>query len=325
MNGNAIAIGGSTGAIPVLKGLIGQLPADLDAPVFVAVHVGSEGRNILAGILDTCGPCPVRTAQEGTQVVGGTAYVAPADRHLLIVDGIIRLGRGPRENMARPAIDPLFRSVAAGYGPGAIGLVLTGYLNDGVSGLAAIKDRGGVTIVQNPSDAQAPDMPLSALADVDVDYRSPASDLAGLLARLAALPRDRAVPDPVPPALWLEIDIALGRPCTTDVLERIAQPVALSCPACSGVLSEIHGRPLRFRCQVGHAYSAQALVVEQEGVLDEALRVALRIVEERVTLLNRMAADALATGRQHSHDQFQARAKELQGQADVLRKAALLM
>jgi two-component system, chemotaxis family, protein-glutamate methylesterase/glutaminase len=325
MSGNAIAIGGSAGAIPVLKRLIGQLPPDLNAPVFVAVHIGSEGRNILADILDLCGPCPVRTAEEGAQVVPGTVYVAPADHHLLILDGAIRLGRGPRENMARPAIDPLFRSVAASHGPGALGVVLTGYLNDGVSGLASIKERGGLTVVQNPSDAEVPDMPLSALADVEVDYRAPSSDLPDLLTRLVAMPPDPAPASPVPPALRLEIDIALGRPCTTDVLESIADPVALSCPSCSGVLSQIHGHPLRFRCQVGHAYSAQALSVQQEGALDEALRVALRIVEERVTLLTRMAADALAAGRQHTHDQFRAKAQELRSQADILRKAALKM
>lgn len=130
MNRRAIAIGGSAGSIPVLKRLLGQLPADLDAPVFVAVHVGSEGRNVLADILDACGPYPVRTADEGLPVTCGTVYVAPADHHLLIMDGTIRLGRGPRENMARPAIDPLFRSVAASHGPGALGVVLTGYLND---------------------------------------------------------------------------------------------------------------------------------------------------------------------------------------------------
>lgn len=325
MPGNAIAIGGSAGAIPVLKRLIGQLPPDLEAPVFVAVHVGAEGRNILADILDASGPCLVRTAEEGARVAPGTVHVAPADHHLLVLDGTIRLGRGPRENMARPAIDPLFRSLAASYGPGAIGLILTGYLNDGVSGLVAIKERGGTAIVQNPSDAEVPDMPLSALADVEVDYRSPASDLADLLARLAATPIAATLAGPVDPALRLEIDIALGRPCTTESLETIADPVALSCPACSGVLSQIHGHPLRFRCQVGHAYSAQSLSVEQEGALDEALRVALRIVEERVTLLNRMAADALAAGRRHTHDQFRNKAGELRSQAEILRKAALKM
>jgi two-component system, chemotaxis family, protein-glutamate methylesterase/glutaminase len=126
------------------------------------------------------------------------------------IPGTIRLGRGPRENMARPAIDPLFRSVAASHGPGALGVVLTGYLNDGVSGLAAIKERGGLTVVQNPSDAEAPDMPLSALADVEVDYRAPASALPDLLTRLITMPPDPATAGPVSPALLLEIDIALG-------------------------------------------------------------------------------------------------------------------
>lgn len=119
MTRRAIAIGGSAGLIPVLKRLPSQMPADLDAPVFIAVHVGAEGRNVLADILNACSPCPVRTAEECMPVNCGTVYGAPPDHRLLIVYGTARLGRGQCENLAQPAIDRLFRSVAAGHGPGA--------------------------------------------------------------------------------------------------------------------------------------------------------------------------------------------------------------
>jgi two-component system, chemotaxis family, protein-glutamate methylesterase/glutaminase len=138
-----IAIGGSTGAVKDLKRILAALPADLPAPVFVVVHVGAQGRNLLAKTFEGCGPLPVTTAEDGETIEAGHVYIAPSDRHLLVMDGAIRLGRGPRENMARPAVDALFRSVALSYGSRAVGLIITGHLNDGASGLAAIGQRGG--------------------------------------------------------------------------------------------------------------------------------------------------------------------------------------
>jgi two-component system chemotaxis response regulator CheB len=177
-----------------------------------------------------------------------------------VIDGVVRLGRGPRENMARPAIDPLFRSLGMSFGPRTIGVVLTGMLDDGAAGLADIKRCGGITVVQNPADAVAPDMPWGALRASEVDYRAPLSDMAGLLTKLAA---QEAGPDvPVPDDIKAEVAIALGRRSDTGVLTGFADPVALSCPGCGGVLSQIKRPPHRFRCQVGHSYTAEALEVE---------------------------------------------------------------
>lgn len=319
-----IAIGGSTGAIEALKAIIAGLPADLPAAVFIVVHVGAEGRNLLAGILNGLCSLPVQTASDGQYVQAGHVYVAPADHHLLVIDSVIRLGRGPRENMTRPAIDPLFRSVAESYGPRAIGVVLTGKLNDGASGLADLKRCGGVTVVQNPVEAEAPDMPLGALHASDVDYRASLADLGPLLATLAA-----EEPGPctvIPRRIALEIDIALGRPCLTSTIAQMGRPVALSCPQCSGVLSEIEaGSPLRFRCQVGHAFTAEVVADAQQGAVDEAIRVALRIIEERAYLVERMAQDAERSKRPRSATGFLAKAQELRGYADVLRSAALFL
>ncbi|MDB6453349.1 chemotaxis protein CheB [Falsirhodobacter sp. 20TX0035] len=317
----ALGIGGSTGAIPVLRTILQQIPADFAAPIFVVVHVGGRGQDLLHNSLAAACTLPVLLAQDNVLALPGHVYVAPADHHLLVVDGCIRLGRGPRENMSRPALDPLFRSMASSYGSGAIGVVLSGNLNDGAAGLSAIKLCGGLTVIQNPGEAVAPDMPLGALAASDIDYRSPAANMGLLLARLVEEPPGPSVP--TPPDIELEIDIALGRPCLSPTIAQIANPVTVSCPSCGGVMSEVHRGPLRFRCQVGHGYTAEALAAEQEGSLDEALRVAFRIVGERVTLMERMAQEAGDAGRTHTRDDFLGKAAEFTRYVDILRSAAL--
>lgn len=317
----AVAIGGSTGAIPVLGKILAQMPADFPAAVLAVIHVGADGKDLLSQVFARGCLLPVATAEDGLEVKPGHVYVAPADHHLLVLDGCIRLGRGPRENLSRPAIDPLFRSVALEYGPGAVGIVLSGMLNDGAAGLAAIQQCRGVTVVQNPGDSVAPDMPLGALSASDVDYRAPAEDMGEVLGRLIALPLGPVAE--APEVIRLEVDIALGRPCDSATLEKFATPVALTCPSCRGVLSEVRQPPLRYRCQVGHAYTAEALEAEQENAVDEAVRVALRIVEERATLTAKLAEDARRAGRAHSETTFRARAEELRQYAETLRVAAI--
>jgi two-component system chemotaxis response regulator CheB len=265
-------------------------------------------------------PFPFSTATEGEALEAGRAYVAPADRHLLILDGTIRLGSGPRENMARPAIDPLFRSVGLSFGPRAIGVVLTGLLNDGAAGLADLKRCGGVTVVQNPTDADAPDMPLAALQASDVDYRVSLSDMGDLLMRLVGEPPGAATK--LPEDIQLEVEIALGRPVGTNEAFRLGEPAPLSCPSCGGVLSQItRSSNPRFRCQVGHAYTAEALESEQEGSVDEALRIALRIIEERAVLMQKMGEEARRGRRLFSAESFEQRTKESRAHVETLREA----
>jgi len=317
-----IVIGGSTGALDVLKRLCADLPANLPASVFVVVHIGKQGRNLLAEILDNLSPLRVTTAEADEPIEPGRIYVAPTDHHLLIQDGVVRLGRGPRENMTRPAIDPLFRSAAVAYGPRVIGVVLSGMLNDGSAGLAAVKQCGGLAVVQNPADAEAGDMPTHALAICDVDYRAPAARLGELLGHLAGEPAGPAMR--VAPAMQWEVDIALGQSSTSPQLRKAADPTTISCPDCGGVLSEMHDRsPLRFRCQVGHAYTAEILDLEMDGPAQEALGVALRILESRATLVEQMAADARARNRTHSAADLTERAQEYRRQAEILNRAII--
>jgi two-component system chemotaxis response regulator CheB len=319
---DVVVIGGSMGAFDVLKGLCAALPPDFPAAVLVVLHLSADSPNTLAGALDRLGPLPVTTAEDGMALTRGTIHVAPGDRHLLVVGETLRLGRGPRENMARPAIDPLFRSAAVSHGPRVVGLILSGYLNDGAAGLAAVRQCGGVTVVQNPADARAAAMPLSALESSDVDYRGAAADLPAMLADLVRAPPGPALP--VPPGLGLEVEIALGRPCDSTVLTRIGELAPLSCPSCGGALSHMRATgPLRYRCQVGHAFTAEVLDAEQGHSADEAMRVALRVLEERIVLLEGMARDHRAGGRTRSAELVEARLGEFRHAADVIRGALL--
>ncbi len=316
-----IAIGGSAGSIEVIRQICRGMPADLQASILIAVHVGAVGHNLLAGILDSDGPLPVSTAVDGEPVEDGRIYVAPADHHLVIDGRTVRLGRGPRENMSRPAIDPLFRSAGISAGPRAIGVLLSGMLNDGASGLADLKRCGGVTVVQSPLDAVESEMPRTALLASDIDYRAPASDLADLITRLV---EEDAGPDRAPPAsIALEVAIAMGRPSDSSVIAEFADPVPLACPGCGGTLSQIRRSPLRFRCQVGHGYTAEALAHDQEGSVDEAFRIALRVIGDRAVLMEKMALDAHQAGRSAAAANFEERAREYRGHAAILMDAAL--
>ena len=315
-----IAIGGSAGSIEAIKELCGSLPADIPAAICIVVHVGARGHNLMADIFGAKCAIPVTTASDGQKLAHGRIYVAAADHHLLVMDDTIRLGRGPRENLARPAIDPLLRSAGLSYGSRAIGVVLTGMLNDGASGLADLKRCGGVTVVQSPIEAREREMPLAALAASDVDYQTPIGELGALLKTLTSEPRDRS---PAPPDdIRLEVDIALGRPAGTDLMSELAQPVALSCPDCGGVLSQMRrGPPLRFRCQVGHGYTAESLATQQEDSVDEAMRVALRIVEERATLTKKMADEARRGGLRLSADSYESTSRQSRRHVETLREA----
>ncbi|RQS61598.1 chemotaxis protein CheB [Burkholderia sp. Bp8963] len=176
-----IAIGTSSGGVDALCALVSRLPRDLRATVAVVLHVGAHG-SMLPSLLSDAGPLRAVHALDGETYLPGRIYVAPPDRHLIVEGRHFRLLRGAKENFARPAIDPLFRSVAAEMGPRVIGVVLTGLLDDGAAGLEAIQSCGGTTIVQDPAEAFACEMPLHA--SPYADYVLP---IAGLARRLIEL------------------------------------------------------------------------------------------------------------------------------------------
>jgi two-component system, chemotaxis family, protein-glutamate methylesterase/glutaminase len=317
-NRDIVVIGGSAGSIGPLKTILAELPADFAAAVIVVIHVPAHSTGVFVTVASAATGLPVKNASDGDAVLPGNIYLAPPDRHLLVIDGILRLGHGPRENLVRPAIDPLFRSVALQYGPRCIGIILSGMLNDGASGLATIKEAGGIALVQTPKDAEYTDMPLSALEATPVDLSASALEIAGAIKRFMAEKPHKA--RQLPPSVRLEVDIAAGRRADTAKTVQIADPVALTCPDCGGVLSEVRdSTPLRFRCQVGHAFTDKTLFTQQEDAVDEAMRVALRIIEERAVLVDRMAKDAINAHRSSMAEMHEQRAIEYRRHADLLR------
>lgn len=179
-----VVIGASVGGVTALRTLVGGIPRDFPAPILLVLHIGDRA-SILPELLAQSGSLPVAHAMEGESLRAGRIFVAPPGVHLQVAGGRIELNRGPKENHARPAIDPLFRSVAIAYGPAAIGVILTGGLDDGSAGLLAVKQCGGVAIVQEPLTAEDPAMPSNALACVEVDYCVPLDAIPGLLIAMA--------------------------------------------------------------------------------------------------------------------------------------------
>lgn len=262
--------------------MVGSFPVDLDAAVLVVLHIPPGAPTALAHILARAGPLPVDTAQDGSRIIRGHVYVAPADQHMLVRDGRIALSRGPAENGHRPAIDPLFRSAARHFGPRVIGVILSGSRDDGTAGLAAVVERGGIPIVQDPDTALHRSMPCAAMEHLAIEYVLPPGEIGGLVAELAAL-HTAGTEGPTDELLAAETAIAELEPVTTDRLR--GRPTGLSCPACHGAMFELEGAPSpRYRCRVGHAWSPESLLVAQSESVDVALWTALRAVEELASL-----------------------------------------
>ena len=275
-----IVIGASAGGIEALRGLVAGLPADLAASVFVVLHTSADSPGLLAEILARAGALPALNATEGERIRPGQIYVAPPDHHLLIEPGVVRVTRGPRENRFRPAIDPLFRSAAQTYGPRVVGVILSGYLDDGTAGLWVVKRLGGAAVVQDPADALVDSMPRSALRHVEVDYCVPLAEMAELLLRLTDEPGDVGAYE-MPEEPRIEVSIAKAEQALEAGVLRLGEPSNYACPECHGVLLQLNEENrIRFRCHTGHAYSAESLVAEMDEAIEESLWNAIRSVEE---------------------------------------------
>lgn len=320
------------GGVEALQRLVGGLPGNLPAAVLVVLHIAPEATSVLPGILARAGPLPATHGKDGEAIHPGHIYIAPPDFHMLVEDGRIRITRGPRENRHRPAIDPLFRSAALWYGPWAIGVVLTGALDDGTAGLSSIKQRGGVAVVQDPADAVAPGMPRSARENVEVDHVAPLDEIPGILERLVALRPAESAQGNGRKSMRngnrgksrLEKETKIAKP-DMDAIEdenRPGTPSAFSCPECHGVLWQVNGNEkgvLRFRCRVGHAYTAANLRVEQEIAVERALWAAMRALEEDASLAQRMAESAEKAKHKRLAVSYRERAEAKMEQAHTLR------
>ncbi|HEX6443802.1 MAG TPA: chemotaxis protein CheB [Streptosporangiales bacterium] len=304
-----IAIGASAGGVDALQTLLARVPTDLTAPVLIVLHLPATGNSVLPRILERRCPLPVAFAGHGQPLVGGRVYVAPPDHHLVVVEGAVELSHGPKENASRPAIDVLLRTAAAIYGPRVIGVVLSGNLDDGAAGLKDVVTAGGVGVVQDPNDAAYPDMPRNAIRHASPQYVLPLSGISDLLEELGTTPVEGAQTMP---------DIETSDPVTGD-----NSGWGMSCPDCSGVLHQVGTNPLRFRCRVGHAWTEHNLMDKRDDEIENALWIAVRSLEEKKELLERMAKQSEAGGWRHSTSMLRARATNVDTALTVLRDLLL--
>ena len=307
-----VVIGASAGGVDALQELVSNLPPEFPAAVLVVLHVASTGTSVLAQILNRKGALPAVFASDGDELERGRIFVAPADHHMLVHDGRIRLTQGPRENGHRPAIDPLFRSAARFANGRCIGVVMSGLLDDGATGLRVIKSNGGATVVQDPEDALFPSMPLAAMATTAVDRVVPA---AGMADALCALIEEPVVHVPAPAEGQDRVEVE-DPALTAHLLE--GPPSALTCPECGGALWEQEaGSTLRFACHVGHAYSVASLLEEQGRSLETTLWSAVRALEERADMNRRLSR---RTSTPKRREDYAERANESEQHARALRE-----
>lgn len=312
--GDIIVVGASAGGVEALTQLVGGLPRDLPASLFVVLHLPPNATSSLPEILDRRGPIPATTVVDGQPIHAGHIYVAPPAYHLQLEPDSIHLSRAARENGHRPAIDVLFRSAAAAFRSRVIGVVLSGTLDDGAVGLRAVKQSGGMAIVQSPEDALFSGMPTSALRHLDVDYCLPAADIGPLLGELAASTRHQLESAPEPPSTANPDGAGSANPA----------PSPFSCPECGGVLWEhTDENAARYRCRVGHAFSPDTLLAQQSEALESALWAALRALEEKASLSRRLQRRAIENRHTLLAERFGAQMREAEKRATLVRHALL--
>lgn len=308
---NIIVVGASSGGIEAIGEVLARLPQDLPASIFIVQHIAAHSPDFLPELLQRLARLPIRTAVHDAHFEAGMAYVAPSDHHLILEENRIFLSQGPHENRSRPAIDPLFRSAALAHRERVIGVVLSGFLDDGTAGLRAIKQCGGIAVVEDPATAAVPDMPRSALQHVEVDHCLPVTGIGGLLTDLVTRPAGEPAPACDPGAhLRRELAIMLRESGDIDEAVELGELVAASCPECGGPLWEMEDSFPRFRCHTGHAFTARHLIAGLGEAEEQSLWVALRVMEERARMLRRMERSDLEKGHEHSRRNYAKKAEE---------------
>ena len=296
MQRDIVVIGASAGGSEPLLEIVSALPATFGAALLIVRHVGAQ-ESVLPELLNLKSQLKAAHAVHGETIQRGRIYVAPPDRHMIVDGDQLLLSSGPKENYARPAINPLFRSAAFAYGSRVIGVILSGTLDDGTAGLKAVKERGGIGIVQKPEDAQYPSMPRSALAIVEVDYCLPKSEIGS---RLIQLTREEVrVRDIASPTEELAAEVEMDRrgSASIELMNRVGNRSPLTCPECGGGLWKIHDELLdRYRCHTGHSDSSAALGLELDENLERALYAAVRLLHEREELARALANSARYRG-----------------------------
>ncbi len=323
-----VVIGTSAGGMEAVNKLISQLPEELPAAIFLVQHLSADSSSeYLVQRMAKNTNLRVKVAENDEVFTKGTVYMVPQDRHLLLTSKRILVAKGPRENQFRPAIDPLFRSAAAYHGSRVIGVILTGMMSDGVVGLEAVKRSGGIAVVQDPSDAEYPDMPKNAIRNVDVNYVVPVREMGALLYQLARTPSDDSVT--IPDDIRNEAQIAErvmthGAMSNIEEMNELGPRSNFSCPDCGGALWELNqGKVHRYRCHSGHAYNDETLLNGMDSALEETLWVSMRILEERRNMLSTMAELEKNKGQSRWAEMQQDRANEMKVHVDRLKEILL--
>lgn len=311
-----ILIGASAGGVEAITSLVRALPADLDAPILIVVHMPRGGSSRLAEVVGRAGPLPAVQARDDEPLRSGRIYVAPPDRHLTVSADRIHLLDGPLENRFRPSIDQLFRSAARALRGRAVGVILSGTLDDGVAGLAAIREAGGVALVQDPVDAICGGLPEAALAAMTPDQIGTTHELARAIAELAASPVETEA------AAGSAADSPREHALLADPMALPAEGADISCPDCGGALQSIDVQALiRYRCRVGHVYSPESLLDGKAQDLEAALWTAARTLEETATISGKLADRSRRAGASSAARRFEARQADAARRADVVRQA----
>jgi two-component system, chemotaxis family, protein-glutamate methylesterase/glutaminase len=319
-NRDIVAIGTSAGGFEALRFLAKGFDQDFPASILITIHLPLEFRSELDQLLSAAGHLPATFATEGEVRKNGRIYIAPPGRHLLVDQERLWLGVGPRENGSRPAVDAMLRSIAVCCGYRAIGVVLTGTLGDGASGLSAIEKTGGVAVVQNPRDAAFPEMPKNAIRHDNPDHVVDLRELPALLEKLVRQPAGN--PIAAPDKLRYEVEIARNGRASMEKMDWLGQRSVLTCPDCDGIMWEIKNGDLsRYRCHIGHAYTQETITAGVDQHLKRALATALRALNERVALVSKMRDEAGERGRSKLANSLSMKADEFEREADVIRDA----
>ncbi|EYB69455.1 CheY-like receiver domain/methylesterase domain-containing chemotaxis response regulator [Deinococcus phoenicis] len=307
-----------------LSALVARLPADFPAALFVVLHIAPHSPSALPRILSRASALPAVHPEDGEVFRPGHIYIAPPDHHLLIDGDRVAVKKGPRENRFRPSVDALFRSAAYTHGAGVIGVVLSGLLDDGTSGLWTIKRLGGTALVQDPAEALFDPMPRSALQHVQIDAVLPASEIAGRLVRLVQAPRPEA---PAPgltgeerERLRAEVPIAAKDSAYRLGIMALGKLSPFTCPECQGVLVQVEeGTLTRFRCHTGHAYTADALLADLTEATEAQAYQVIRGLEETALLLRQLSGRFEETGEPQTARAFLEQACRAERRTETLR------
>jgi two-component system chemotaxis response regulator CheB len=326
MSFRIVAVGASAGGVESLCALVGSLPADLNSALFVVLHIPPNFVSNLPGILSAKGPLPAVHPVDGDNISPGRIYIAPPDHHLLVEDDHVLVTRGPKENRFRPSVDALFRSAAYNYGPRAIGIVLSGALDDGTSGLWSIKRMGGITITQDPLEAAFDSMPASALSQVEIDHCVSVHEMPSLLEGIMQeqLNESGASIGEGRQRMGTEVSVAVDGDAFRKGVMDLGPLTPFTCPECEGVLVRItEGKTARFRCHTGHAYSSSALLSGVMEKIDASYWGAMRSLEEAAMLLEETGKSLAESGDTRAASLCESQAKIAHDQSRMLRKTVL--